>query len=310
MKPTRNLILLFVLLFSACRNTVPQGEGPEREGARLPERIAVLAPAAAEMMTALGALEHVVAVGDFVEWPERLARLPHIGAYDTPNVEVMLALRVDLLVTSYGEATAGAHRRLRRLGIEVLPLDTETLDAVFRSIGTLGRATGHAAEADSVIGAMRERMEEIRAASRELPRRRVLCVVGTDPLYVAGPGSHLDAVIAAAGGENIFGDARSPYQMVSLETALERRPEVILNISESGLGGGVRKGAGYWGRWSFLPAVENGEVYWIHPQRLVVPGPRIPEMAELVRSLIHPERFGEAEPEEMGPLPGSVKRGS
>jgi iron complex transport system substrate-binding protein len=150
----------------------------------------------------------------------------------------------------------------------------------------------------------------IRSRVAGLPGKRVLCVVDTDPLYVAGPGSHLDELIEVAGGENIFADAEAAYQVVSLETALERLPEVIINLSIGGLEGGNGRGPGYWGRWEFLPAVQSNEVSWLHPQLLGVPGPRMPEMAEMLVRLIHPAEFGRLEPEEMGPMTEGEPGGS
>jgi len=43
-------------------------------------------------------------------------------------------------------------------------------------------------------------------------------------------------------------------------------------------------------------------VYWVDPERLSIPGPRLPEMALLMAKLIHPEVFGEAGAADLGPL--------
>ena len=142
----------------------------------------------------------------------------------------------------------------------------------------------------------------MRARAAAAPARRVLVVVGREPLYVAGPGSHLDELLRAAGGENVAADALSPYQLLSLEAALARRPEVIVDSSENRPGAMRGRALGDWGRWPFLPAVAERRVYFVDPVRLSIPGPRLGEMAELLARLIHPEVFGEASPAELGPL--------
>lgn len=261
-----------------------------------------MAPAAAEMMDALGARERIVAIGDFVEWPPEIRDLPRIGGYDTPNEERLLGLEVDVLITSRSEAAAPRMARLEELGVKVLALDTGSYDGVFESLLRIGRFLGQEERAQALESRIRHRLDELRQRAANAPRKRVLVVVGRDPLYVAGPGSCVDELVTLAGGENIAGDALSTYQLVSLEAMLERRPEIIIDTSDNHPHALRGRFPGPWAQWSFLPAVENDRVYSVDPIRLVIPGPRLPEMAELVGRMIHPEIFGTPSPEELGAL--------
>ncbi|HSM14510.1 MAG TPA: hypothetical protein VLA66_10635, partial [Thermoanaerobaculia bacterium] len=96
----------------------------------------------------------------------------------------------------------------------------------------------------------------------------------------------------------------STYALVSLETALARAPEVILDTSDNRRGALRGAAPGEWARWPFLPAVAEGRVFHVDPSRIVIPGPRLAEMAELVARLVHPEVFGVASIEEMSALGG------
>ncbi len=300
-------LALAVLLAAGCggepgRPPAPPAATEGREGgAGL--RIAVLAPAAAEILDVLGEAGRVVAVGDFVEWPPSVvAGRPRIGPYDSPNLERLLALRVDLLLTAESQAGGAAYARLRALGVRVVELDTATYDGVLAAVGEVGRLVGRQPAARAEAARLRAGVEAVRRQAAGLPRRRVLFAVGRDPLYIAGPGSHFDQLIAAAGGENVFADARSPYLQVSVEAALERRPEVIVDSSDNRPGALRGRAPGAWGQWPFLPAVTAGRVYWVDPTRLSIPGPRLPEMARLLGRLIHPEVFGAAAAADFGPL--------
>ena len=289
---------LLVLLLAGCGGERRASEEPAADSLR----IAVLAPAAAEILDALGESGRVVAVGDFVEWPPSLAGRPKIGAYDNPNAERLLALRADLLLTAESQAGGAAFARLRALGVRVVELDTATYQGVLTAVDEVGRLVGKPREAQAEAARIRDGVEAVRARAASLPKRRVLFAVGRDPLFVAGPGSHFDELIAAAGGENVFADARSPYLQVSVEAALERRPEVILDSSDNRPGALRGRAAGSWGQWPFLPAVAAGRVYWVDPTRVSIPGPRLPEMARLFGRLIHPEAFGEAAPADVQAL--------
>lgn len=280
-----------LLLAVACGSCA---DPPGADTANLPQRIVVMAPAAAEMLDALGALDRVVGVGDFVRGPLALDALPHIGAYNAPNIERVLALRPDLYVTTLSSAAADAHRRLEALGIRVLELDTSTYDGVFASLAELGSRIGRPVEARALEQALDGRIALVRDRAAGLPSRRVLVVVGRDPLYVAGPGSHLDEMIRLAGGHNVAHDTTSPYPRFSMEAVLERMPEVIVDVSDNAPSTPRGRIPGDWARWPFLPAVREDRVYQVDPSRLTIPGMQLPEMTLLMGRLVHPQVFGEA----------------
>ncbi|MFN7942543.1 MAG: helical backbone metal receptor [Thermoanaerobaculia bacterium] len=261
--------------------------------ARGAERLALLAPAAAETVGALGAAARVVAVGDFVTFPPALAAKPKVGAYDQPSLERLLELRVDLLITVAGVAGRGERDRLRDSGIAVLEIDTESYDGALAAIGEVGEAVGEGAAARRLVARVEARVAAVAARTRDLPPRRVLIVVGQDPLFVVGPGSALDRLLAAAGGTNVAADVGRPFAQVSLEAMLERRPEVVIDLADNRPGAARGAVLGAWERWPFLPAVAEHRVYHVDPAGLAIPGPRLGEMAETLARLVHPELFGE-----------------
>ena len=291
--------LAFVVAACARPDRAPPA-GPAR-------RLGVLAPAAAETLELLGAADRVVAVGDWVTWPPRLAALPKLGSYDAPSTERLLALQVDALITTSSVAGRGERDELEHLGIRVIEVDTSTFAGTLAGIEQLGRLVDREDRARELVRSIRARLDAVAARVAGVPRRSVLVVVGREPLFVAGPGSHLDELVRLAGGTNVAADAGSAWALVSLESVLARRPEVIVDSSDNRPG--ARRGAvaGEWGRWPFLPAVAAGRVYHLDPSQLSIPGPRLPEMAELVGRLIHPEVFGAPRPEDFGPLAAPVR---
>lgn len=264
-----------------------------------------MAPAAAETLVALGVGDRIVAIGDFVDWPPRLAGLPKIGGHDAPNPERLVELHVALLFTAASEAGRGEHARLEELGVRVIALDTSTFGGTLAAITEIGRQVGREPEARALRDRIDARLEAVRRRAAAAPRRRVLVAVGHDPIFVAGPGSHLDELVTLAGGENIARDARSPYPMVALETILERAPEVIVDSADNRPGQPRGWTAGFWAKWPFLPAVAHGRVAFVDPWQLLVPGPRLAEMAELMGRLVHPELFGAPRPEDFAGPPAA-----
>ena len=274
--PTAALILATL---SGCASVEPATATAEA-----PQRVVVFAPSAAEALVALDLADRVVALGSHGPWPAELARLESAGSFDRPDLERLLELECDLVLNTASVAASAGHERIERLGIAVEDLDTSTFDGVFASLQRLGELFEREDRASEIAAGMRDGLERVRAATADLPPRRVLFVVGRDPLYVAGPGSHVDELIRLGAGTNVAHDAASPYQQFSLEAVLERRPEVIVDTSGD---------AEYWDQWPFLPAVRDDNVYRVEPNVLVIPGIRLPEMARAMTELIHPGTFAQ-----------------
>lgn len=284
------LVLAFALAGCAPREASPPGGSDPR--------LAVGAPAAAEMLEALGLEDRVVAIGDFVDRPASIVDRPRIGPYNAPNVELLLKLRVDLYLSSEAEAAIPAHRRLAELGIDVLALPTDTYAGVLESLDRLGAHLGRKERASALRTSLEREMADLERRGRDAVGRRVLFVVGRDPLYVAGPGSHVDEMIRRVGGHNVAGSDGPPYRRLSMEAALELTPDVVVDTSDNRPE--ARRGAapGGWADWPFLPAVAEGRVYHVAPGLLVIPGIRLPEMTARLGRLVHPEAYGEPLPED------------
>ena len=235
--------------------------------------------------TASGAADRIVAVGDFVEWPPAVARLPQVGAYDSPSVERVLELEADLLVTAESRAGGAVHDRLARLGVEVLELDTETYRGVLDAVASAGAAGSGASRrpaprrSASAPGSRRS----ARAAAAP-PRRRVLVRRRARPALRRRPG--LAPRRADRGGrrrERRRRRARRPSSSSLVEAALERRPEVIVDISDNRPGAPRGPPAGPLGAAgrSCPRCARAGSTGSTRPGS-AIPGPRLPEMALLM----------------------------
>ena len=300
MRPT---LALLVLLSLSCAS--PSLE-PEAEAGSPQARLVVISPSAAEMLAEFGLTERIVGVGDFVFRPVELTALPRVGSYNRPNVEQILELQCNVLITVRSDAARASNQRLRQLGVEVLELDTSQWAGTRQALLALGQRFDREGEARRTLQSLDQALDRVRRMAESSPRPGVLMVVGRDPLYVAGPGSHLDALILAAGGRNVAADSSSPYQLMSMEAMLQRLPDVIIDTSDNGPDAIRGRRAGPWETWDFLPAVRNNQVFWVDPDRLVIPGIRLPAMAERMGRFLHPEVFGEPLAADYEPEPAEM----
>jgi iron complex transport system substrate-binding protein len=109
---------------------------------------------------------------------------------------------------------------------EVLTIDPHTMNEVFDSIGTLGKATGHEAAAADLVAQLRDRLSAVRRRVAGRPRPRVMLLEWTDPPFA--PGHWVPEMIEAAGGEPLLGTAGEKSRRVTWEQVHAADPEVVV----------------------------------------------------------------------------------
>jgi iron complex transport system substrate-binding protein len=253
-----------------------------------PVRIVSLAPSITETVFALGEGDRLVGVTDYCDYPPEATRKPRVGGISTPNFEAILALQPDLVIATSESNYAEHVERLVSLGLPVYvvrPLDWDTvLDSIERIGGVLGRDEAARAQ----VAAMRRDADAIGQRVAGVPRPRVLYVVWPNPVIAPGRGTLINELIQRAGGDSITGVEALPYPRLSLETIVERSPEVII-VGRHGQET-VEELLRGWERLGSLSAVREGRVYGVDGDLVHRPGPRMVEALRALARLIHPER--------------------
>jgi iron complex transport system substrate-binding protein len=289
--------ILLALVACSERGVVPSTTGVHRFGPALraaPARIVSLAPNMTEILFALGAGPRVVGVTRFCDYPAEAKALPKIGGFLDPSLEAVAALRPDLVVGVPNSNNRTVVERLGEIGIPVLLVEANRLEDVYGLIREVGRAVGLPAPAEGVVASMQAEIAATTRAVRGAPRTRVLFAYGRDPLIVAGPGSFADELLRLAGAQNIVREGRARYPTYSIERVLKLAPDVLIDssMSRGGAAPSLQSLREKWDRFTSLPAVKSGRLYWLDPQLFARPGPRLAEALSALARLLHPTRFG------------------
>jgi iron complex transport system substrate-binding protein len=265
--------------------------------AAAPQRIVSTAPSITELLYALGLGDRVAGVTRFCRYPPEAQQKPKIGDYVNPNLEAIAALKPDLVIVQTNPVRLA--ERLRKLHLNVLEIDQQSIDGIYDSIRKVGDATGAEAQAAQLIASIRNGLASIRAQAERSKPMPMMLVVGRTPgrldgLIVAGETSYLNEVIKIAGGENVFHDAHAAYPQVSLEEVLARNPRVIVDMGDMGDNMTVtdrqrREMIALWQRVPSLSAVREQRVFPIAIDGFLVPGPRVVNAARTLLGLLHPE---------------------
>lgn len=290
--------VLAAVLAWGCGDAAPEGAAPgspiqvvDHAGRAVTlgapaERVIALIPAATELVLTLGAGDRLVARTDYDTQPE-LRALPSVGGGLTPSLEWLVERRPELVIAWPDGASRSVVGRLTESGVAVYGARLESVEAVLDMTRDVGALLGRSARADSLVANIEARLTAVAARTAGLVRPRVLYVVSRDPVYIAGPGSFIDELLALAGAENVFADAPDGWPQVALEEVVARQPDIILIPDEPADAGHAAALAGLPG-WRDLEAVRAGRVFTLPGELFNRPGPRIAETAERLASVLHP----------------------
>jgi len=286
------LALLIVSVPSACapRTADPPGlrEITDEIGRAIlvspePKRIVSLAPSITETLFALGLGDRIVGVTSYCDYPLEAAAKEKVGDTLRPSIERIVALKTDLVIASRASQLQQFVYNLDEVKIPVYVSDPNGVAGVLESITRIGDLTGATSQAGELTSSLRARIESVRVLVGDAERPRVLCMLGSAPLITIGAGSFITDLINQAGGRSISEDLPGDYPQYSLETAVAKRPEVILlQTGEPDLPARLKE----------TPAGRDGRVFRLDDNLLMRPGPRVVDGLEQMARKLHPDVFG------------------
>jgi len=260
-----------------------------------PARLISLAPSNTEIIYALGFEDRLVAVNEWSDYPPEARSKVQLRGI-RPNLEHLLALRPDLVLSVAGMADLAA--QLEAHGIPVLVLAPRDLEGVYRDIELVGAVMGAPERARAAAAALRGRVAAVRARVAGARRPRVFYEVdAADPVrpFTAGPGTFVHELLELAGADNVAAGARGAWPQISLEQLLKADPEIIILGDTIGVHNPqtpemVLRRPG----WERVTAIRRRAIRAVDGTLVTRPGPRIAEALEALARAIHPDRFAAA----------------
>lgn len=166
---------------------------------------------------------------------------------------------------------------------EILFLTPRNVAEVEENILAVGKAIGRDREAESLVRSNRERIAQVAEAVADVPRRKVVFLEWTDPLFCGG--HWVPEMVAMAGGDDPLGRAGEDSVRMTWDEVAAVLPGAII-VSPCGYG--LEESAELA---RSVPRELNARVYAVDANAYFArPGPRIAEGVELLAHLFHPNR--------------------
>lgn len=250
-------------------------------------RVVSLSPIITETIYLLGAQDALLANTQYCNVPPQAAEKEKIGSVTQVNVEKIVSLSPDLVITS-ALTREKQIRILRNQGLRVMEIKNPKTFAQMCDITlAIGRALGKEAEAQKIVARAGREVAQIRDRVAGLTPRRVFIQIGLKPLHTVNKDLFINAYINMSNAVNIAEDA--PSGIYSREKVLQENPDVILvaTMGTSKKAGRMEKDR--WARFGSLRASANNEIHVLDPETICSPTPLsfAKGLAE-VAALIHP----------------------
>jgi iron complex transport system substrate-binding protein len=268
--------------------TITDDEGTQVTIATAPQKIVSLTPGTTETLFALRVGPRVAGkVEDLAQYPPEADSIPIVATFSGVDVEQILELGADLVVSAGVGLTQGdAVEQLRRANVPVVVSYPTTIAQALAGFRILGQAVGAADAGNQLADDTQARLDELAAqAASAATRPRLFYEIDvTNGIFTPPAESIYGEMFALAGATPISGN--KGYS-ISLEDLVAADPEVIL-LGDAAYGvtaADVGKRSG----WGGMTAVKNGAIFPIDDIVVTRPGPRLVDGLEALIAAIHPE---------------------
>jgi iron complex transport system substrate-binding protein len=232
MKRLLSLLSLTVILAGPClaSRTLTDEMGRKVVVPDHPHRVICLMPTVTDTVFALGAGDDVVAISDYTKYPAAALKKPSVGDLIKPSIETILSLHPDLVIGTQPKGPMEVTDQLERAGIPIFLVSPHGIAGIFHSIESVGMALNRAPQADVLVHSLQQRVDAVRARTKDLPAPRIFMPIWYDPITTIGKNAFITEVIEAAGGRSVTDDLSTEWPQISMEVVLERAPDALLLV--------------------------------------------------------------------------------
>jgi len=252
------------------------------------KRIIALAPHIVENVYTAGAGNQLVASVNYANYPPEAEKLPKVGGYNKFNIESIAAMQPDLIFVWESGTPKPFIDKIKQLGIPVYLDEPSTIEEIADSIRRIGKLTGNDEVANQAAEKHLNDLAKLKQTQVDKTPVKVFYQVWDDPLYTINGKQVISDVLRLCGGVNIYADESIKAPIISLESLIDRNPEVIMTGSTHI---STDKSLERWKKWPSMAAVIHDNLFLVdadivsrHTTRLIEGATSICQKLDIART--------------------------
>ena len=225
-----------------------------------PERVVSLVPSITEIIFKIGAGDSIKAVTYNDTYPGEASSKEIVGGFFSPSLKAIEAVHPDIIFLTC------LHKKvIEKFGHErckLINFETDSIVDSYKNINLLGKIFNKENEAADIVDEIKNRLKIIEKKINKIPRserKKVLRLMGRDPVMTPGDDSFQNEMIKAAGGIPPVLGKKGNIVVITKEEWMKFNPQVIY-----GCGGDRKTAKKFFNRpgWKNVDAVKNGKIFY------------------------------------------------
>ncbi len=196
-------------------------------------RLVSLCPSLTELVFDLGAGDELVGRTKFCVHPQSLVeRVEKVGGTKNPKIARIIELQPDLVLMNEEENRLDDADQLRSAGIGVHSSMPRTAAETAEMVRSIAAAIDRTDAGERIATDIEARAEQVRTTAQGLTPVKYAYLIWREPWMTINDDTFVAALLALAGGRNVFATATDRYPTITLDDLRAADADVILLSSE------------------------------------------------------------------------------
>lgn len=227
----------------------------------VPQRVISLAPHITEMLFSAGAGDKIVGVVAYSDFPKAALDIESIGSYHAINIEKIIQLNPDLIIAWKTGNRPKDIDKLQQLGFKIVfsqPFKLTDIPKEIRAFGEQLHTQSHAAK---VADRLEKQLKKLSDQYQSQPQVSAFYQIWNAPMMTINGEQFISQALTICGARNVFAELPILAAEVSIESVIQKNPDIILLGGEKAMQQAWLKD---WQKWQSLNAVTNKQVHLLH----------------------------------------------
>jgi iron complex transport system substrate-binding protein len=233
------------------------------------KRIISLSPSITESLYELGVEQFVKGITIYCS--KGTTEKEIIGTFLELDIEKIVLLTPDLIISTKEGNSKSAVEKLKRLGFEVHVMEAaRNFNEICINYYNLAKKLDRKKEAEKIINTAKHSVEEIYGKVNGLNGLKVFWEIGARPLYTAGKQSFINDYNYYTKTVNLYKDSDMRYLAVNIEDIIKRNPDIIVLVNAGDIDSEEIRN---WNKYKMIKAVRNSKIFMIYDGDIFTPTP-------------------------------------